>query len=461
MSGFLLSRATHHRSKSIAADDSDALFGDVERRSESLLAYLRLLALAALVAIYWMSGTDLEDHTLMFSLGGFALITVSGLMLSLVGFFRPWLPWVLATADVLLLAHCLAMFAASSNLPFSQALSMPGASFIYLFLASAVIRLRPALVLYTGLLFIGAWIWVLPTSALGRGLSGAFDAGLHGDLARLAVVGLTTMALFFAARRTRRALRAAISELRMRTNLSRFFSPRLVEHIAKADHTLRQARIQHAAVIFADLRDFSRMTEGVPPQETAALLNEYRLRLSGPISAHGGMVDKFIGDCVMAVFGVPDPLPRDAANALECGAAILAAVRDWNAERLAAGKSKIAVGIGIHYGEVLAGALGGKEHLEFTVIGDTVNIAERLERLTRDNQTDLLVSAQLLSAAERAEADVSGWRELPKQPLRGRRGEVRFFRRREGGPVMAHGLDNVARPDADNLSVSAGVVQPR
>jgi adenylate cyclase len=137
-------------------------------------------------------------------------------------------------------------------------------------------------------------------------------------------------------------------------------------------------------------------------------------------------VDKFIGDAIMIVFGSPMRSPDDASRALLCCFDILDAATRWSLHRRQIGRSDVSVGIGAHYGEVFAGALGSGRLLEFTVIGDTVNVAERLERLSREVDSPLVVSKALLEAAGEV-VDSSNWIRLPPQSLKGHRELVEAF----------------------------------
>ena len=114
------------------------------------------------------------------------------------------------------------------------------------------------------------------------------------------------------------------------------------------------------------------------------LLRDYHDRLGQAVFDNNGTLDKYIGDGLMATFGTPDPGPQDAANALQCAMDMIASLEDWNAERIGEGKAPVRVGIGLHYGAVIAGDIGNERRLEYSVIGDTVNIASRLEHLTRN-----------------------------------------------------------------------------
>jgi adenylate cyclase len=177
-------------------------------------------------------------------------------------------------------------------------------------------------------------------------------------------------------------------------------------------------RQQPAAVLFADIRGFTTVSETLAPPELARFITEFRRRATRATQRHAGIVDKFIGDAVMAVFGVPEPTPADALNALRAAMALLAEMADWNHDRCAAGLAPVHLGVGVHYGVVFAGVLGDDERLEFTVLGDAVNVAQRIEELTRSLGTDLIVSEDLLKAADLPDRRERDWglRTLNSQP---------------------------------------------
>jgi adenylate cyclase len=209
----------------------------------------------------------------------------------------------------------------------------------------------------------------------------------------------------------------------------------LVDRLSAEDlENLRSSRRQDVAVMFTDIRGFTTLSERVEPAQLGEFLSEFRYRMAAPIKDHHGTVDKFIGDAIMAVFGVPRPGPEDARNALNCARAMLTALKDWNAERRAQGLDLVSIGIGLHFGPVFAGALGDESRLEYTVIGDCVNVAERLEKLTRQFDSEIVVSLEALQAA--GEASARGhWQKLPVQTLKGRDGEISAYglRTRGGG----------------------------
>ncbi len=235
--------------------------------------------------------------------------------------------------------------------------------------------------------------------------------GALAPAAAVLLAGLAVEALRLAdERRRRRGLE------RQKANLARYFAPAVVERLAGSDAPAALDRTQEAAVLFIDVVGFTRRSEGMAPAAAMALLRDFHTCVERAVFEHGGMVDKFMGDGAMACFGVPEPSPRAAADAVRAALAILAdlAARP-EAERLQ-------VGIGLHRGPVLMGDIGGARQFQFTVIGDTVNVASRLEAMTRQHDTPLLVSDALFAAAAPLLAPdvVARFQHLPGLAIRGR-----------------------------------------
>ena len=224
---------------------------------------------------------------------------------------------------------------------------------------------------------------------------------------------------------------------RARNNLSRYFSPNLVAMLAERDEPLGAVRRQTVAVLFADIVGFTRMAEGMTPEAVVTMLRQYHERMTAQIFACGGTVEKYIGDAIFAVFGVPASSAEDAANALKCADMMLAALESWNREREACGETRLAIGIGLNYGPAVFGDVGSEHSFSFTVIGDTVNTAARLQSLTRSLETPLVVGDALVGAARAAPCDdavalASQLRDQGEQALRGRAGTVRIWTRQTG-----------------------------
>jgi adenylate cyclase len=219
---------------------------------------------------------------------------------------------------------------------------------------------------------------------------------------------------------------------RARSNLARYFSPNLVDLLAESDEPLGPVRRQTVAVLFVDIVGFTRMAETMPPEAVVAMLREFHQRMADAIFACGGTIEKYIGDAIFAVFGLPDASPHDALAALRCAAGMLKALDAWNAERAAKGEPPLGIGIGLNYGPAVMGDVGTEHSLAFTVIGDTVNIASRLQGLTRELKTPLVVSDAIL---KQIGGDPAGLpvtlRDLGERELRGRTAAIRIWGRAE------------------------------
>jgi adenylate cyclase len=229
---------------------------------------------------------------------------------------------------------------------------------------------------------------------------------------------------------------------RARSNLSRYFSPNMVGILAAQDDSIGVMHRQTVAVLFVDIIGFTRMVEAMPLEAVVVLLRQFHERMTAQIFVCNGIVEKYIGDAIFAVFGVPTPSDKDAANALICADLMLKALDCWNVERTRDGETTLAIGIGLNYGPVILGDVGSKQSMSFTVIGDTVNTASRLQEMTRTLKTPLVVGGLLVDAilketSETAAALVGQLQDQGEQPLRGHDSLIRIWVRRTSGQVTA------------------------
>jgi adenylate cyclase len=197
--------------------------------------------------------------------------------------------------------------------------------------------------------------------------------------------------------RSRELDRRRAAAERARTNLARYFSPNLVALLAERDEPLGPVRRETVAVLFADIVGFTRMAERMAPEAVLAMLREFHEHMAAEIFACGGTIEKYIGDAILAVFGLPTAGPEDAAHALCCAERMLQALDRWNDHRRARRDPALSIGIGINYGPAVLGDVGSDQALSFTVIGDTVNTAHRLQVLTRQLRTPLVVADALVA----------------------------------------------------------------
>ncbi len=234
---------------------------------------------------------------------------------------------------------------------------------------------------------------------------GAFDFVTKPvDLADLEITIRKAMAHITKMREMERQRRAAE---RARNNLSRYFSPNIVELLAAQDAPLGAVRRETVTVLFADIVGFTRMAEAMSPEAVMTMLREFHARMTARIFDCGGTIDKYVGDAIVAVFGVPTASADDAANALDCAERMLEALDSWNEERETRGETRLAIGIGLNCGPAVVGDVGSEHGMSFTVIGDTVNTTARLQALTRTFETSLVVGDSVVKAVQALHPEVA------------------------------------------------------
>ncbi len=218
---------------------------------------------------------------------------------------------------------------------------------------------------------------------------------------QIVLLAITTGLIAGAIWRARRHVERAVLAETQRGNLGRYFSPNVVAKLADDVRALDAGRSQNAAVLFIDVVGSTRRMEEFPPEQVIAAVRAFHKRVVPVVFRHGGSIDKFLGDGLMAVFGAPESRPEDARNAVLCAVDVLDTVDRWSARRVARGQVPVSVGIGLHFGAVIQGNVGIADRLEFTTIGDTVNVASRLEGMTRQYDAGILMSRGAVEAAER------------------------------------------------------------
>ncbi|HUB97560.1 MAG TPA: GAF domain-containing protein [Stellaceae bacterium] len=181
--------------------------------------------------------------------------------------------------------------------------------------------------------------------------------------------------------------------------VTRYMARQFAERVLEGGSEPAPSSSHIATVLFSDIRRFTSMAEALTPQATVEMLNEYFAEMAAVVQQYGGALDKYIGDAVMAVFGAPVAGPADADNAITAANEMIRALRQLNLRRMGRGASPIEIGVGIATGEVAAGALGGASRLDYTVIGDTVNLASRLEGANKHYRTTILLSGTTVDHA--------------------------------------------------------------
>lgn len=272
---------------------------------------------------------------------------------------------------------------------------------------------------------VRAALWHVLLSVICAVLAYSALAAIDGRLSIEAVVyvdaGFVGLGIIVAL--TNRAVRRMFQELRHRDNLTRFLPQQVAERLLRSGPEALAPVEREVTVLFSDIRGFTALSEGLEPRAVLALLDTYYGRIAQVIKGHDGVVGKFIGDGILAFWNVPDRDPEHARKAVRAARDMLRALDELNDERAHDGQPGLQVGIGIHTGTVAAGMLGGGGQSEYTVIGDTVNVASRVEGLTKSLGVEIVITEPTrLACGERLQA-----RRLAAERIRGRKEPVLLF----------------------------------
>lgn len=436
----------------------DELSEGLAREELAGLAYMfwgRLCVLGVLALWVALTLPFERSGAYLLAIGAFALLGAPPYLLARRGKGRSALTAVFLLLDASILAFILLVPPPLYVEGWTPQLNLrlPNILYLGIFLVGMALTYSPALVIWAGVAATVAWtagyLWIaslpgsIPTTsreALDQGLSSVEvisrfldprSVSLTHLVNQVAFLVLVTFLLALTVWRSRRLVHRQVAAEAQRSALSRYFSPNIVRELSTSGGTLGEPAVQPVAVLFADMVGFTSISERLAPEAMVALLRNFHSRLAGIVFAHDGTVDKYIGDAIMVHFGTPRPQPDDPVRALACAAEMVAEIRRWNAERSQAGDTPVGVGIGLHYGDVVVGNIGDARRLEYTVLGDTVNVASRLEHLTRETGSALVVSDNLIQAVGNCGVDpqtlVEDLHREQSRVVRGRREPVAIW----------------------------------
>ncbi|MFB9269926.1 adenylate/guanylate cyclase domain-containing protein [Bradyrhizobium erythrophlei] len=380
---------------------------------------MRWIALAVIAVMLPITNPRFEVVYLELSLLLFAVIGWGQLRVGTTGRSIPEL--ILLFCDLALLTAIAVVPNPLSSVRWPLAMQYHFPSFIYFFVlfGGAALSYSWRTMIAMGLWSAALWIvgiayviwWTPVTGPLSQRIRAAVgnderlfqlldpnhvDFGTQLQIVVVFVIVAATLAV--AVRRSHALVLAQAAAERSRANLSRYFSATVVEELARNDEPFRDVRTQSVGVLFVDIVEFTRLADSLSPTEVIETLRVFHARMEQAVFEHGGTLDKFLGDGLMATFGTPLPTDRDAGNALRCAQAMIRALDEINDARRAASQAPIEAGIGLHYGPVVLGDIG-MNRLEFAVIGGTVNLASRLEALTRQLGCQLVASDAIVRQA--------------------------------------------------------------
>lgn len=421
-----------------ALQSMDSLFREAELQAERIVAILRMAVAATLAVLFilavWRQG--LEPSGTLLRQWAFAGATFTAYFL--LGFltlqairkrhFRLWMIWPAAMGDALFLLTSLWLSLANTGLPGGAVLMFPSAWLAPLVLAFGALRFNPYL---QGFLILAVVSGLAILMGLHRGADGDTVANQWGlllggsaNVMRLTMLALAGVVLVVAALRMRALTLKSIAEARRSMNLTRYLPVRLAPRLAEGGlDELRRGRMQRAGILFADMRGFTSWSQDRSPGDVSEFISQFRARITRVTDETGGIIDKFIGDAAMIVFEAGDD-PQSAAKAsVDCAEKLIAEMVRWSADRARSGAPEVRIGVGLHWGEVFSGVVGDSDRLEYSVFGDAVNTAARLEESAKELNMDIVASCLILRLAFGGKVP-RPWQTLPPAHVRGRTGSL-------------------------------------
>lgn len=418
-----------------------ALIAQETRRADILAAWILFLVAAFLGGLYLVSPKALDGMTELRPVPVVVLLfLVTGLVrlaLAYAGRMSRGLDIAFIPLDFALLYGLIWSFHLQYHQPPAFYLKAPTFLFVFLLIAVRSVRLDPVPVVTAGIVAAIGWAG-MATFALDHGgmsdvtrdfvtylTSNAILIGA--EVEKIIAILLVTLVLTLAIQRARRQLVAAATDRTAREDLSRFFDPRVARAIAAGAQIPApgQGERRQAAILVTDLRGFTAFAARESAGNVLSLLIAYQRVVSGAIQAHGGAIDKFMGDGILATFGCTTDSETPAADGLRAALAVSTAAHHFVAERKAAGLPVLPVGVALTCGEVLFGTVGDGERLEVTVIGEAVNRAVKLEGHNKVLRSRLVTDmACLVAAREQGLPAPHVLDAAPQQEVRGLDGRI-------------------------------------
>lgn len=398
-----------------------AAVDEYEERGERIVGWIQLSGVATFTALYLATYRTFDVHhsiePVPVALALYGAFTVWRLRLSYRGRLSALQRYASAAVDIFVLVALIAAFPAQYGAPAAIYLKAPTLAYVFVLIALRALRFDPPLVLFTGLLAAVGWgalaVWAAidgaPFTGDYRTYMTSFSLLPGAELEKISAILATTLILAAGVDRARALLFRTAAEEAVAADLSKFVGRDAADRIRASADGVRagDGDIRHAAIMFIDLRGFTRATKDAPPRDVIALLQDYQSRLLPVITQGGGSVDKFMGDGILVSFGAARATGRECAQAVETAIAVGSEIDLWKAERTKNGRPPLDVGVALAAGDVVYGAVGHGDRLEYTVIGDAVNLAAKLEKHAKVEFARIIATADVARrAADQGAASV-------------------------------------------------------
>lgn len=401
------------RSQERLPERVQAAIAQREALSEILIGWVQFAVLATFAILYAVTPPAADnDRTMLqpvpLALAGYFAFTVLRLILAHLRATPPWLLYLSIVVDMGLLLGLIWSFHIQYHQPAPFYLKAPTVLYLFIFITLRALRFDARYVIVAGLVAAAGWAVMVVYAVLASDepITRDYVAYMTGnrillgaEMDKIISILMVTGILALVLRRARAMLVAAVREGLAAEELSRFFDPAAARAITGADRQIAagDGTLRNAAILMVDIRGFSALADRLAGDAIMAILGDYHRRVVPIVRSHGGAVDKFLGDGVMATFvaGADDAAP--AADGLRVLDAVIAAFADWRPD--AAAGERLAVNGAVATGRVAMGAVGDEERLEYTVIGAAVNLAAKLEKHNKQAGSAALTTAEAYALA--------------------------------------------------------------
>lgn len=417
-----------------------------DRASERLIGYVQLAIGGLLWALYLIAARPVDAALSMFSpvpiaLGLFTLFSIFRLWLILRRKTPDWFVAISISADVGLVLALIWSF----HLEYGQSagLMLKAPAFVYLFILVVLRALRfdPRYVVAAGLAGAAGWagLTALAVASSGPGaITHSFTEYLTSDriligaeVEKIVALVIVTALLATGARRAQRTLVASLREQAALHEVRRFLSKGVADQIATASSLIEagHAEERDAAILMLDIRGFTALSMRMPPADVVHVLTSFHARIIPIIRANGGVIDKFLGDGVMATFGAANASATYAADALRALEQVLSAAQDWQQDLPSLGVNEVLrINAAVTAGRVVFATLGDGDRLEYTVIGEAVNLAAKLEKHNKVERSSALVpSTTMIEAQSQGYVAAKLFKRLSRRSVAGVAGELELL----------------------------------
>jgi adenylate cyclase len=390
--------------------------GREQARSEVLVSLIQISAIIGFFVLYSLTPKafppDVPFEPVPVALLVYAAFTLWRLHLALRQRLSRTVLAFSVVVDIAVLMLTIWSFHLQYGAPPAIYLKAPTLMYAFILIALRTLRFEPGFVILAGVSAAVGWlalvayaIWMQEEVMLTRNFAEymmSYSILVGAEIDKIVSILVVTAILALALHRARKLLVRAAVEGQAAADLKRFFAPEIAGRITETEGELTagHAEMRDATIMFIDLRGFTPLSERLAPPEVLRLLGEYQALMAKAVRASGGSIDKFMGDGILASFGAVRPSDRHAVDALEAVEAVLETGRRWAAARAVQGLPSAAVAVAVTGGQVMFGTVGDAERLEYTILGEAVNLAAKLEKHCKHEAVAGIVMAETYALAE-------------------------------------------------------------